>query len=100
MFLTWAVPRPTGSRTMYGCAAGAASAAGSGPAARQAPGCQVPGAFGHDGGLTGGLAGRPSPARPVPASPRVTPTATAPTTAAIAVAVTTLRIPRRRARLR
>ena len=74
MFLTWAVPRPTGSRTMYGCTAGAASAAGSGPAARQAPGCQVPGAFGHDGGLTSGLAGRPPSARPVPASPRVTPT--------------------------
>ena len=101
MFLTWAMPGAGPVRKRYRAAeAGLASAAGSGPAARQAPGCHLPGAFGHDGGLAAGLAGWPGAGRAGPGIATVTLTTTAAATAVTAAAVAARRIRRRRARLR
>src|SRR5580658_7949891 len=104
MFLTWTVPPPGTTSTMYGATAGPASAAGSGPAARHAAVFQVPCEAGEDeaGEDEAGedVTGRPPAGRPVPGRLTMAPTPIAATAMVAVVAVVALRIPGRRARLR
>src|SRR5580658_1752037 len=79
---------------MYGATAGLASAAGRGPAGCHPPWVTTPGE------AVRGATGRPPAGRPVPGRLALTPTPMAAMTMVTVAAVTTLRIPRRQARLR